>query len=443
VSISDSVHKAQPGDEVWDKGEKGSVKGLHLRVSKTTGQKNWMVYYRTIPYREQRRPKIGDYPTLSLASARDVARDLLLRVAKGEDPSKANQLARGEDTVADVWELLWDEHYSNPPTTWSTKAKQIWEREIKPTFGARRVSAVTIDDVERWHVSYKGRPYQGNRALAVLRKLFNFAEKKRKKPLGSNPCTHVEMHGEEQRERYATDEEIALLGQLLAARKADNPAAAAFLYLMIYSGSRPSLIERAEWGHLSTHAVEPGVVAGILKLPGKKKRKTGKDDIVVVPPSVMELLAVLPRDTPTMLGITFPKKFWNKLRADAGCPDLWAYDLRRTWGTTAISEGLDTRVVQRLMNHETEEAARRYQHITPGSRIRAAIAMAATYDRKLNPATSDQSPIPSPLAGGQPSQSDPPAKPAVQAAEARPQLPSCPEGTTEPADPPALPTSES
>ena len=55
-------------EDFWDT----LTPGLHLRVSGTTSRKTWLVRYRTNG--THRRHKLGEYPVLSLAKARDDAR---------------------------------------------------------------------------------------------------------------------------------------------------------------------------------------------------------------------------------------------------------------------------------------------------------------------------------------------------------------------------------
>ncbi len=67
--------------EVWDE----LLPGLGLRVSGTTGRKVWVVRYRANG--QHRRFKFGTYPAVSLAKAREQARDVMAKASAGEDPS--------------------------------------------------------------------------------------------------------------------------------------------------------------------------------------------------------------------------------------------------------------------------------------------------------------------------------------------------------------------
>ncbi len=66
------------------------VPGLQLRV-RATG-KSFYLYYRRNG--QQRRPKIGDFPGLTVAEAREIAQAMLRDVAAGLDPSEARRETR-------------------------------------------------------------------------------------------------------------------------------------------------------------------------------------------------------------------------------------------------------------------------------------------------------------------------------------------------------------
>ena len=51
----------------------------------------------------------------------------------------------------------------------------------------------------------KDTPYQANRTLGVLSKMFNLAEMWGLRPDGSNPCRHVRKFKETKRKRYLAE----------------------------------------------------------------------------------------------------------------------------------------------------------------------------------------------------------------------------------------------
>ncbi len=73
--------------EYFDK----STPGFGLRVT-SNGHRSWICLYR---YKgDKRRYTIGTYPKLDLADAREQAKDILRRAAKGEDPATEKKRER-------------------------------------------------------------------------------------------------------------------------------------------------------------------------------------------------------------------------------------------------------------------------------------------------------------------------------------------------------------
>ena len=82
------------------------VLGLCLRVSGTTSRKTWLVRYRTNG--RQTRHKLGEYPIMSLADARNAARSALAAVDQGQYPGqeRADQKAAGGNTFSEMAEEI-------------------------------------------------------------------------------------------------------------------------------------------------------------------------------------------------------------------------------------------------------------------------------------------------------------------------------------------------
>jgi hypothetical protein len=84
--------------EYWD----ADHPGLGLRITER-GRKTWTVLYR---FKGQlRRYTLGTHPALSLADARQKARDVFHDVAHGKDPASDKRAERLAETVGELVEL--------------------------------------------------------------------------------------------------------------------------------------------------------------------------------------------------------------------------------------------------------------------------------------------------------------------------------------------------
>jgi integrase len=214
------------------------------------------------------------------------------------------------------------------------------------------VAAVQYEDVERLHADLEGTPYQANRVLALLSKMFTLAEKWRMRPHGSNPCRGIDRYKEVSRRRYLTVEEAGLLAAALRKHETAYPREVAFVYLLLFTGARPDEIARAEVGWVSR---------GVLHLSDSK---TGERN-VYLPPQVAGLLAALPTGQPTLLGVKSPRKLWDKIRSEIGSPDLRLYDLRHQYASVALAQGHSLAQIGELLGHKSVQTTHRYAHLLP------------------------------------------------------------------------------
>lgn len=144
--------------------------GLSLRVS-STGLKTFYIKFRH--GLEQKHPKLGTYPRMSLATAREKANDWLRQVDEGIDPTKRKRSANL--TVESVCREFIRLHAQARNKSWR-EAERILEREFVGTLGQSDIREVTRFDVlEIMDAAVaRGSTYQANRILSNIRKLFNW-----------------------------------------------------------------------------------------------------------------------------------------------------------------------------------------------------------------------------------------------------------------------------
>lgn len=375
--MTEEIRSMQPNQTLWDRGEKSTVKGLHARAA-LSGKKAFYLYYRTRDGR-QRRPKIGDFGDITLGEARRRAKILLDKVAVGEDPKGVWDERKVELSIQDLFDKTMGAYWSAEryqTSGWAREVTKIYNAYIKTPFGGCRLSEVTPGKVREWHRGFTAKPYTGNRALSVLSRMFNYAEELELRRQNSNPCHLVKNHAEKKRKRFATLDEMKLIAPLISKHEKTHPAGVAFLYLLMFTGSRPRAIERATWNQLSEFKVGDQNY-GILKFAGKSSSKTGEDEEVVLPPQAMRALNRLPRiEGETITGIKMPRRLWKKIKEEAGCPDLWARDWRRTFATVGMSGGVDIGSIGELLNHHSNETTKIYAKVMDERKIEIATTIA-------------------------------------------------------------------
>lgn len=205
-------------------------------------------------------------------------------------------------------------------------------------------------------------PIEANRVLAFLSGMFNYAVR----PLewiDRAPVKGVKRYKETKRKRYMSGEETARIAEILDASAADSPASVAFLYLLILTGARKGEIAAARWDWIK---------GNVIHLPDSK---TGEKQ-VYLPEPAMDVLARLPRTSGTITGILTPQKLWERVRKEAGCPDLRMHDLRHSFASAAMSAGLTLAQIGELLGHKSTQTTKRYAHLVEDAATAAATAAA-------------------------------------------------------------------
>lgn len=365
-----SIKAALPGAVLND----DQVRGLHLRAFPTS--KAFYLFYRT-KGGTQRRPRIGSWPTMTLTQARELAREMLARVARGEDPSGDFQKEKVAPTMVEVWSAYSAEHKDQR----AYEGYQIqWRLYIGKRYANEKVASISFEDVRLLHRSLSTKPYQANRTLALMSVLLNYAETRGWRPLGSNPCCHVERFPEKKRRRIMSAEEALRLGLALREEEAKNPAAVAFIYLLAFTGARKGEIAAAKWSQLQGDK---------LVLTEHKTDRTGDDRVIHLPPQVVEILERIPRTSGAIMGIKTPRNVWIKIREKAGCPDLRIHDLRRSFASAALSDGVPLGQVGELLGHRSAQTTKGYAYLMDDAAKVAAAKAATTMAGMLGLTTGD------------------------------------------------------
>lgn len=352
-----NIKTAQPGIILRDE----KVTGLHMRVTKE--RKAFYLYFRTRGGKE-RRPKIGEYDTISLDRAREIAKGWLEVVAAGGDPVQQWDDEAKAPTIADLCDRYEERHL--PKKKRQRDDKGIIANHIKPELGKIKVAALKVTDVEDLHVKLKPTPYMANRVLSCLSKMMNLAEKWEMRPQGTNPCQHVGKFREAKRKRYMRPEEAVEVYRRLTHWGGKYPEQAAFLWLLIYTGARPAEIAAARADQRQGNRFE---------LAEHKTASTGNDRVIFLPPQAVEVLDKLGKTrNGTITGIQSPRHLWRKILADeafkemgrkkaAPLTDLRMYDLRHSFASAGLMAGLTLDQIGELLGHASSTTTKRYAHL--------------------------------------------------------------------------------
>lgn len=372
------VESIEPESErpayLWD----SQLSGFGVKVL-PSGTRKYLVKYRPSGggrAAPQRWLTLGKHGALTCEQARDMARQALAAVARGEDPQADKASKRKSARMRDVWDRFATEQLPLKKPNTAHDYRRQWEEIIGPAFGNRLVGDVTRTDVDRLHKRLRATPYRANRMLALMSRLMNLAEAWGWRSPGSNPCKHVEKFREQARERYLSADEIGRIGAAMEAMLKEQdirPEAAAAVRLLLLTGARLNEILTARWDWIDLER-------RVIDLPDSK---TGKKPIYLSD-AALEVIAELkatrrdPKNPYLLAGRSKGKalnnlaKPWKRICARAGLSGVRLHDLRHTAASIAVGRGVNLPVIGRLLGHRQAQTTLRYAHVDADPALAAA-----------------------------------------------------------------------
>src|SRR5512132_1095873 len=253
----------------WD----NDVPGFGVRVM-PSGPKSFVLQYRA--GRRSRRMVLGYVNVVTPEQAGTMAIHHLSALRRSVDPLAERDGGRDAVTVKDLAARFGAEHIAVhlKPSTQKEYRRSL-KKFILPFFGNRPIAEVSREEVARFPHKYRHVPYQANRCLEILSKMFNLAELWGLRPDSSNPRKHIRKYREEKRERFLSAAELRRVGEVLREMEVEGlemPSAIAAVMLLILSGCRLPPSTFAVW---SASSLNEGVPAGksiSTRIPASQSR---------------------------------------------------------------------------------------------------------------------------------------------------------------------------
>ena len=342
--------------DYFDSQQKGFL--VEVRYS---GRKTYYQRYRDERGRE-RQFKIGRAEMLTTDQARRKGRSIFARALLGENPQQRRQELREIPTLAAFARDRYLPFVATYKRSWKTD-ETVLRLHVLPALGRMPLDEITADDV----VGLVARMLQdgyaagtSNRAIVILRYLYNLVLKWKVPGIAANPTAGIEMGSEVQRNRFLTREEAQAL---VAAISVDqNETAANAILLLLLTGARRNEITQARWEHVLWNERK-------LFVP---LSKSGKPRWIALSSAAIDLLTSLPRSDGNPF--TFPSPVtgrpspslwfpWRRIRERAGLSDVRLHDLRHSFASFLVNEGVSLYVVQALLGHANARTTQRYAHL--------------------------------------------------------------------------------
>lgn len=302
-----------------------------------------------------------------VVSSLEIARDTEVTLRRGMEKGSYSGRVKRPPHLDDVWERF---------LPWAQEHKKSWQddllyynRHIKPRFGNKTLDAITPTALEimksemRREINRNGKPYSNQtikHQLCIVRRLFNLARKWGMYQ-GANPVNNVDMPRiDNRRDTFLTDEEIRRLHDVLDSWPCLHTATV--IRFGLYTGFRRSEIFNLKWDDVNFQ----------WNMVTLRDPKGGITTTVPVSPEALEVLKSLPITSPYV----FPgdgggprkqiRAAWEAVKRKAGLPQSLRYhDLRHSFATHLVSNGVSLGVVQQLLSHKNASTTERYAHYAP------------------------------------------------------------------------------
>lgn len=344
---------------LWDE----ELTGFGVKVT-PAGRKVFLIQYRIGGAKGRtRRVTLGHLGPVTVDEARNRAKVLLGMTKQGIDPAAEKDRKKAEQTLGEVIAKFETDHVdANTKPLTAKEYKRALKLHVPATLRRRAIGSIATADIAKLHHDLSVTPgrTQANKVLAILSKLFSWAEKHGLRPTGPNPCRHVRKHPEKKRERYLSADELAALSKALKATD-QNVYVVAAIRLLLFTGARLNEILTARWDWVNTQR-------GTIRLPDSK---TGAKTLYLNAPA-LAVLKDLPRKEKNPFIICGDKegahlvnlqKPWRAIRAVAELDDVRIHDLRHTFASVAAGGNMSLRTIGGLLGHSQTQTTDRYAHL--------------------------------------------------------------------------------
>jgi integrase len=306
------------------------------------------------PNRETVKVRIGRHGIFTAEEARREARDLLNRMARGENPRETKRKTEAESLTL---RQAWVQFQSLKPNL-SPKTIESYSRVVNRDLACwldRPLAGISGSELVREYLrqSSERTPSTAARNMRCFRAIYNFAMAIHEN-LPQNPADRLKKlrlwHRDPPRSSYIRPHQLPVW--YAGIMRLQNDHAPDYFRLLVFTGMRKSEGLALRWEHIDFGG-------RTLTVP-----KTKNGDPLVLPLSsfLVDLFKarrqrfpsaewVFPGDDPERR-IEEPKK-WIKRANEASGIKFSPHDLRRTFITVAESLDLSAYTLKRLMNHRT------------------------------------------------------------------------------------------
>ena len=330
------------------------VPGLVLRVTRT-GTRAWTHWIKRPSTGRWTKYRIGPYPTVTFARAKEEAVRLRRQVIDGIDPFAVQVVDRNTLTIRALGERF-VERTKAKCRTWR-ETERILQINVDLVLGDMRADRVTTIDIVRMldKIEDRGAGVMANRTLSLVRRLFNWAFTEGLVDI-ANPAQRIPRRVRETARRRVLDEaELKMLWTALDDGAGFDPVTGDSLRLAILLGARIGEITGMKRDELE---------GDTWRLPASRS-KSGHEVVRPLPPMAKRIIErrlkaakcspfvfASPNGGTVPITSRAPAKALRRAAERALVPASFSpHDLRRTARTFWAQLGVSPDIARRLLGH--------------------------------------------------------------------------------------------
>jgi integrase len=308
------------------------------------------------------RIKIGDYPTISIYTARQTTHKFLGEIAQGQNPYLNIKKRVKSVKLKELFNHWIEVHAKKRKKTW-THDIRTFNNHVKP-LQEKTIHSITKEDIINLHkyIGEHSGNYQANRTIELIRATYSVANQLGY--TGENPCKYVEPYPEIPRERFIKPHEFA---QFYNALTKQTPLYRDLFFITLLTGQRKTNVCQMKWNDVDLEN-KLWYVAGITL-------KNGSPLAVILAEPVVDVLKnrynsknkhpewVFPSTMKKDAPIKNPAHAWERLRKESGLTDLRIHDLRRTFGSWQAIGGTSLHIIGKTLGHKSINSTNIYAHL--------------------------------------------------------------------------------
>ncbi len=389
-----------------------SFKNLRLYVG--SAGKTWYACYRDEADRKNKSHKLGSAETLTVAQAREQAKEFGARLIRGEVAKKEKSAPKTTlQNLLDVYE---------PWVLSSRRSGGATINMIRSAFGflfERGIDQLTLIEIEKWRmerIQSGSKASTVNRLMTALQAMLNWGVKRN--IIQANPFArleHMQEHDSDAKVRYLSDDERSRLMTALDAREKKIRASRGnhnawlaerghalkpeldgayadylkpMVLLSLNTGMRQGNLFSLVWGDVDFETRTMLLRAAVTK--------AGKTLRLPINSVAVDVLMAWKKQTANAAenALIFPspisggilssvKRAWAAVLKEAGIENFRWHDMRHDFASQLVMQGVDLNVVRELLGHADMKMTMRYAHLAPSVKLQAVELLAQSQNRKI------------------------------------------------------------